>query len=205
MRNIIIFSIISLLILLAGCQQKLFVCGDGSTVIDKSQCKREETTYEIIEEVNETEEEVEEVEEEVVEEVKEEVITRFEGDYYGVNIKNSGRGITLTFFGYYYIKKGEDFGKITGIKYSIKNNGAEAIKPSLKLSMINNLGERSLRVADVEREERNIEVGDEIIEESKVALSFNKLDIEKTLELDIYDAWLKGTHLFTVETKENFK
>lgn len=191
-------------VFLAGCQQVNYVCDDGSVVQNMMDCPKEETRYEIIENI--TDEKPEDaIGQEKPEPVKKpQAITEFEGDFHDVGLEVADRGITLRFIGYYYVQKSEDFGKITAVKYSIKNDGAASITPALKLSMINNIGERSLRLVDVEREQISIGIGEELIETSKAALSFNMLDIEKTLELDIYDRFEKGTHLFTVKAKEDF-
>ncbi|MBW2992758.1 hypothetical protein KY345_06085 [Candidatus Woesearchaeota archaeon] len=199
MRGAIIIILIS--VLLAGCAER-YVCEDGSVVSDRSMCPKEEVKIEIVEEPEE-EIIIEEAEEEE-KKVRETVFGEFEGNYYNVELQVKDRGITLRFLGFYYIKKGEDFGKITGVKYKIINEGVDAFTPSLRLTMVNNERERDPRTADVERGEIEISVGEEAIEEAPVSLSFNRLDTEKTLGLEIYDSYVKGEHMFTVEAKKDF-
>jgi|GEM_PF-3514626 len=191
--------LVLVVVLLTGCSQK-YICTDGTTVYDPSQCKEEEVVI-----VEEPAAEDDSVAAEEVKEVKKEYIYgEFEGEFYPVGLEVKNRGITLRFLGYYYIKKGDDFGKITGVKYRIKNEGLKTINPGLKLSMKNNEGNEDLRTVDIKRDYKEIEVGEEFTEEVEIALSFNRLDTEKTLELEVFDLPQRGTYLFTVITKADF-
>jgi hypothetical protein len=199
--------IMAAIVFLAGCQQSSYVCENGAIVNDPYLCERD-----IIIEDNSAQDDVsadnntEDMPEEIPDtKPADEVVTRFEGDYYEVNTEKTARGVTLRFLGYYYVKKGDDFGKITGVKYSIINEGAYDMNPSLKLSMVNNAGDRDLRLAEVERQDIVIKTGEQVTEESEAELSFNKLSTEKTLQLELYDSRYKGTNLVNAEINAEFK
>jgi outer membrane murein-binding lipoprotein Lpp len=193
-KLIIIAVLISALILLSGCQSK-YVCKDGRIVSDAKEC--EETiviTEPDVIQINTTETAAEE----------EKPLAKFEGDYYPINEEKTEKGITLKLLGYYYVKKGADFGKITGIKYTVKNNALIGITPYLKLGMENDAGNTDVRVADVEAEAAVLNPGQEMTAESNVALSFNKLNITKIVELDLYDSPSKGNIIVILEKKITF-
>lgn len=201
MKAVILLMIVSVLLLFCGCQQTFYVCKDGKTVSDMKEC---EETIIITGPENTSQENKTAAAQKPGEPAEEKPITRFEGDYYAVNEEKTDRGITLKFLGYYYIKKGDDFGKITGIKYTIINNAPFDITPYFKLSMFNNIGDRDLRVAEINMEAIKLNSSKSMDGENAVALSFNKLNITKTLQLDIYDSPYKGTSLFIIETKADF-
>lgn len=200
MKALILLSIAAILVLFCGCQQTYTVCKGGKIVSDIKEC--EETI--VITEPDAAQENKTTAAQKTTEPAEVEPITRFEGDYYPVNEEKTERGITLKFLGYYYIKKGDDFGKITGIKYTIMNNAPFDITPYFKLSMTNNAGDRDLRVAEVTMEAIKLNASSRIDGENAAALSFNRLNITKTLQLDIYDSPTKGTSLFIIETKADF-
>ena len=206
MKYITVILISLSLLLSAGCQS--YICQDGTRTDDPAKCiteTEEETVEQPSTEQQAQENITAELPEEKTQETKKLVLFgEFGGDYQNVGLEVRDKGITLRFLGYYYTKKGEDFGKITGIRYKIKNEGLVNLTPSLKLSMVNNVAEQDLKISDVELGQITIEPGEDITEEAATALSFNRLDIEKTVRLEIYDAYEKGDHLFTVEAETDF-
>jgi hypothetical protein len=190
-KLIIIAVLISALILITGCQN-MYVCKDGRTVSDPKECEETIVITEPDVVINITSTEAEKP------------LTKYEGDYFSVNEQKTVRGITLDFRGYYYVQKSSDFGKITAIIYSISNNAPYDITPYLKMGMVNVVGDKDLRVADVEMEYNPLTANQSITAESAVGLSFNKLNVTKLINLDIYDSPTGGTNLFSVEKEVTF-
>jgi hypothetical protein len=192
-KLLLAISLVSALILLSACQTN-YICEDGRIVSDIRDCEETIIITEPDTVINIT-----------GQAEPEKQLTKYEGEYYPVGEEKTARGITLNFRGYYYVKKSDDFGKITAIIYTISNNALYDITPYLKLGMVNAAGDRDLRVAEVDMEYRILSPGQSMTGESAAGLSFNKLDAAKVINLDIYDSPSGGTNLFSIEKEITFE
>lgn len=166
--------------------------------------EEKQSGYSPIQEMEKITEKVQEAQEEIekgIEEVEGKEAVNTEDIFKNSKAKNTQKGVTLSIDDYTIEIKGEDFAKITKIKFTILNEGTDTISPYLNIFLWdeNDASTDKANSKDSIETDGWVSTGNYKTIEAPVSVAFNDIGLTKILKLTVYDGKY-GDLLVSTET-----